>query len=130
MTSFTGTSALVRLHVGRDRFRLLGWVVALVALMAVRVSNVITLHPTQESLDDFARMAEGSPAAAALNGPPVALGTIGGRVSFEVFVTFAVTLGLMSLLLVTRHTRAESRPVAPSCCGRGSWGATPRLPPP
>jgi ABC-2 type transport system permease protein len=109
MSSFAGTASLVRLYMRRDRLRTPAWIIALVGLMFIRISNVIALYPTQESLDKFARIARDSPAAAALNGRPVTLDTIGGRVSYEILVSFTVALGLMSLLLIARHTRAEEQ---------------------
>lgn len=109
MRSFAGTGTLLRLYLRRDRVRVPVWVLGLVALMLVSVASVTDLYSTQESLDQFARIAEGNPAVAAINGRPVALDTLGGRVSFEVLVFLSATVGLMSLLLVTRHTRAEEQ---------------------
>lgn len=107
MSSFAGTGTLLRLYARRDRVRIPIWVVSLTLLMLASVASVTDLHATQESLDDFARTVQGNPAIAALNGRPVALDTIGGRISFEVLVFTATTVGLMSLLLVSRHTRGE-----------------------
>lgn len=107
MTPFTGTGALLHLYLRRDRVRVPVWIASLVGLMLVSVASVTDLYGTQESLDQFARIAESNPAVAALNGRPVALHTLGGRVAFEVLVFLSATVGLMSLLLVTRHTRAE-----------------------
>ena len=107
MSSFTGTGTLLRLYARRDRVRIPIWVVALMLMVLASVASVTDLYATQASLDEFARTVQGNPAIAALNGRPVALDTIGGRVSFEVLVFTATTVGLMSLLLVSRHTRAE-----------------------
>lgn len=107
MSSFAGTGTLLRLHARRDRVRIPIWVVSLTLLMLASVASVTDLYATQESLEEFARTVQGNPAIAALNGRPVALDTIGGRVSFEVLVFTATTVGLMSLLLVSRHTRGE-----------------------
>ena len=107
MSSFTGTGTLLRLYARRDRVRIPIWVVSLLVLMLASVASVTDLYATQASLDQFARTVQGNPAIAALNGRPIALDTMGGRVSFEVLVFTATTVGLMSLLLVSRHTRVE-----------------------
>lgn len=109
MSPFVGTGTLLRLYLRRDRIRVPVWIGSLAGLMLVSVASVTDLYDTQESLEQFARIAEGNAAVAAINGRPVALETLGGRVSFEVLVFLSATVGLMSLLLVTRHTRAEEQ---------------------
>ncbi|MDY7102968.1 MAG: hypothetical protein S0880_17440 [Actinomycetota bacterium] len=109
MSPFAGTVALVASCLRRDCGRLGLWAFGLVGLLALRVANVMDLYSTPASREEFARSAEGNIAAAVIGGRPVALDTIGGRVSFEVFVSFAATAALMSVLLVVRHTRAEEQ---------------------
>lgn len=109
MNATAGTATLARLNLRQDRRWLAAWIGGLVVLMYVRVAGVVDAHQTQSSLDAFAVTARDNAAAAALNGPPNAIATLGGRVSFEIFVTAAVAAALLSLLLVTRHDRAEEQ---------------------
>ena len=54
-----------------------------------------------------AQLLETNGASIALQGPPQALDTFGGRYAFEIGAfTFAI-VGLMNVLLIARHTRAE-----------------------
>lgn len=107
MSTFAGTRPLLRLFLRRDRIRIPVWIVALVGLATVSAASIIDLYSTPQQLQEFAALAENNPAVVALNGRPVGLATIGGRVAFEVLVFFAAVTALMSLMLVGRHTRAE-----------------------
>lgn len=107
MTAFSGTRPLLRLFLRRDRVRIPVWIVSIVALSLFSAASIMDVYSTPQKLRDFAAIAEGNPAIIALNGRAVALGTIGGRVAFEVLVFVSVVAALMSLLLVNRHTRAE-----------------------
>lgn len=107
MTSLVGTGALVRLVVRRDRVRLLAWVAAIVALVAVTAASTKGLYPTQRDLDLAAAAVRDNPAALAFNGPDQALDTIGGQIAYQVGAFGLVVVGLMSLLLVGRLTRTE-----------------------
>lgn len=107
MNAFAGTGSLVRLVLRRDRIRMPVWVVAIVGLVVLSAVSVMDLYPTRQSLAEFAAIAEGNAAVIALNGRPVGLDTIGGRVAFEVIVFFSAATALMALLQAVRHTRAE-----------------------
>lgn len=107
MSTFAGARPLLRLFLRRDRVRIPVWIVAIVGLAFVSAAGVMDVYSTKEQLEQFAALAERNPAVVALNGRPVGLATIGGRVAFEVLVFSAAVAALMSLLLVGRHTRAE-----------------------
>jgi ABC-2 type transport system permease protein len=107
MTSLAGTWHLARMAVRRDRVRLLLWVAAIIAVVLLNAVSTVDLYPTQHSLDLAAAAARGNPAALAFTGPDVALDTIGGQVALQVGATGLTFVGLMSLLLVVRLTRAE-----------------------
>lgn len=106
-TELTGTAALTRFALRRDRVRILVWIFAIVLLVVSTAASVKGLYPTQADLDDAARAAEDSVAGKALNGPAVALDTVGGQVAFQVGAFGLVVVGLMSLFMVGRLTRAE-----------------------
>lgn len=107
MTHLTGTLAMVRLSLRRDRVRLAVWIVALGGLMAAAAGAIQDLYPTQADLDGYAETAGSSPAATALNGPGHAVDTAGGATVFEIGGYITVAVALMSILLIGRCTRAE-----------------------
>lgn len=83
MTIFVGTGALVRFALRRDRIRISVWLVSVALLVLVTAASTVSLYPTQESLDDIAALSRDNPAAVAFNGPPIALDTLGGQVTFQ-----------------------------------------------
>lgn len=107
MTHLRGTAPLVWLILARDRVRLLAWIVGLIALVVATAASTKGLYPTQASLDAVAAAAHDNPVALAFNGPDQALDTMGGQVAFQVGAFGLLMVGLMSVLLLGRLTRAE-----------------------
>jgi ABC-2 type transport system permease protein len=107
VSRFSGTLALVPPVLRRDRVRILVWVVSIVALVVVTVASTKNLFPTQADLDRVALATKDNPAAAAFNGPPIALDTIGGQIAFQLGSFGLTVVGLMSLLMTSRWTRGE-----------------------
>ena len=83
------------------------WVLAVGLLTAATASSIKQLYPTQADLDEAARASADSAIARAFKGPPLALDTVGGQVAFQIMVFGAIAVALMSILMVTRATRAE-----------------------
>ena len=106
MTELTGTSALARAILRRDRVRIAVWTVSIAGLVVLTAASVKGLFPTQADLDKAAQ-AEDSAAAIVLNGPPYGLDTVGGQIAYQVGVWGMVAVGLMTILMFTRNTRAE-----------------------
>ena len=103
---FTGTARLVRLALRRDRVKLSIWVGALTILLVTSASSVPALYPTDADLVELARTSAASAASLALNG--LVSGTsLGAVVASQLLLLGATAAGLMSTLLVVRHTRAE-----------------------
>jgi ABC-2 type transport system permease protein len=105
--TLTGTWALVRLILRRDRVRLPVWIVGIVVLVLSSAASIPPLYPTQADLDLAATTARDNAALLALHGPDYALDTIGGQVVFNIGAFGYVTMALMGMFLVGRHTRAE-----------------------
>lgn len=103
----TGTAALTRFILRRDRVRIAVWVASIVLLVVTTAVSVKGLYPTQADLDQAAAASEDSPAVIAFNGPVQALDTVGGQVAFQVGAWGLSMVGLMTLLLVSRWTRGE-----------------------
>lgn len=106
MTALTGTWALVRFALRRDRIRLLIWVVSLSVLAGISADSVLGFYPTREALQTYARAVSGNTAIIAFSGPDRALGTPGGRIAFEIW-QYCVAVALMAVFAVTRGLRAE-----------------------
>jgi ABC-2 type transport system permease protein len=105
--TLTGTGALVRLILRRDRVRIPIWVLGLTVLVWVQVVSIDGLYPTAADLREAAASFVGNPALEAFSGPTRGLDTLGGMVTWQIAIYGAITLALMSLFMVGRHTRAE-----------------------
>jgi ABC-2 type transport system permease protein len=107
MTSLTGTVALTRFILRRDRVRILIWMVALVVLVALTTVGIEGLFPTQAALDQTAAATAHNAAMIAFNGAPQGLNTVGGQVAFQFGAMGLVLVALMSIFMVGRLTRGE-----------------------
>jgi ABC-2 type transport system permease protein len=129
MNGFAGTWQLLRLAVRRDRVVGTVWVLGLFVFALSQAASIISLYPTQADLDRLARTAEGigaNPAVVALQGPAYDASTYGGATAWQVVTPGVFLLGLMSMLLVTRHTRQEEETgraelVSAGVVGRYAW---------
>jgi ABC-2 type transport system permease protein len=114
--TFAGTHHLIRLILRLDRLKLPLWLVGICFLVVITPTSVrsfIENDANTQGITPEAALALqaaiiGTDAATiALQGPPDALDTFGGRYAFEIGAfTFAI-IGLMNVLLVARHTRSE-----------------------
>lgn len=107
MSPLAGTAVLVRSVVRRDRVRIGLWVLGIAAVVLAVASSVKGLYPDGAGLEEAASAISANAAQVVLNGPDRALGTLGGRIAFEVWNFGLVGVSLMSLLLVGRHTRGD-----------------------
>jgi ABC-2 type transport system permease protein len=129
MNGFTGTGQLFRLALRRDRVVGTVWVLGLFVFALSQAASIVSLYPTQADLDRLARTAEGigaNPAVVALQGPAYDASTYGGATAWQVVTPGVFLLGLMSMLLVTRHTRQEEETgraelVSAGVVGRYAW---------
>src|SRR5712692_1154162 len=107
MSSLTGTLALTRFILRRDRIRTVIWILAIVVLGALTAAGIKGLFPTQAALDQTAAATQHNAAAIAFNGPAQGLNTVGGQVAFQFGAGGMVLVALMSLFMVGRLTRGE-----------------------
>jgi ABC-2 type transport system permease protein len=98
---------LARTMVRRDRLVAPLCAVIAAGFTVITASSFQGLYPTAADRARFAATIAGNSTYEALYGPPRALDTIGGLVSWRVGSTLAVVVALMSLMIVIRHTRAE-----------------------
>lgn len=110
MSGLTGTGALLRLALRTDRVRAVVWILALTAQAVSQAAGTFATYPTEADLARLARVVETTgtnPALVALTGPAFEPGTYGGLTAWQVVTFQTALIGLMSILLVVRHTRAE-----------------------
>ncbi|MGD9753503.1 MAG: ABC transporter permease [Acidimicrobiia bacterium] len=108
-STLTGTGHLVRLVLRRDRIRLTLWAAGLVALLAVSASQVLALYDTPAKIAGYAATMDDNPALVMFAGPGYGFDTptIGAILVNETSLWMALGCALMSVFLITRHTRAE-----------------------
>lgn len=108
MKQLTGVWELVKLILRRERVPLAIWVIIL-GLMPVGVaSGFDSLYPTPALLEEAAAIVGGNPGMVAFLGP-VQSPTLGGMVSWRIGAFLVALAGVMSVLTLTRHTRAEEQ---------------------
>ncbi|HEX5496264.1 MAG TPA: ABC transporter permease [Mycobacteriales bacterium] len=107
MSTLTGTGAMIRLALRRDRILLPVWVYGLTALVVGTAESFARLYPTVASRRQFATGIGSNPAVRAIYGHGFDLTSVGGLTAWRIGGSGAVLVALMSLLVVTRHTRAE-----------------------
>jgi len=106
-TSTAGTGTLLRLALRRDRIALPVWVYAVTGMVASTAFSFRKLYDTETARRTFAAGIDGNGSLRAMYGPVFDGSTIGGLTAWRMGVFGAVLAGLMSTLLVVRHTRAE-----------------------
>jgi ABC-2 type transport system permease protein len=129
MKELTGTGRLFRLALRRDRIVATAWILGLWLYAYSQAASIIALYPTQADLDQLARTAQGvgaNPAVVAIQGPAYDASTYGGATAWQLVTPWVFLIGLMSLFLVTRHTRQEEESgraelVSAGAVGRYAW---------
>lgn len=103
----TGFGTFLRSFLRRDALTLVWWSLGTVLLFYATAASIDGLYPTQADFDRAAASMEGNAAFIAMAGPARALDTVGGQVAWQCTAFGAIMVGLMSMFLVGRHTRAE-----------------------
>ena len=107
----TGTSVLVRHVLRLDRVRLPLWIAAIVGLVLVSAMSIADLYPTPQDAAGYARLMQDSPTFTAIGGPGLGLEgdapDPGAVLVNETTLWVALACAVMSVFLLTRHTRSE-----------------------
>ena len=103
----TGLVLLVRGFLRRDRWMVAWFTAGITLLYWSQAYSVDGIYTTQRAFDEAAAMMERNAGFIAMAGPARALNTTGGQVTWQATAFGAIVVGLMSMLLVGRHTRAE-----------------------
>jgi ABC-2 type transport system permease protein len=122
MSATAGTTALASLGSRRDRVMLPAWCYVLIALAVGTAYSFRGLYPTVSSRLEFARSIATNPTFHALTGPTFDLTTIGGLTAWRIGGLGGTLLGLMNILVVVRHTRAEEEAGRLELVGAGVVG--------
>ncbi|MFI6691474.1 ABC transporter permease [Streptomyces sp. NPDC050433] len=106
--ALAGTGTLIRFGLRRDRIRIPVWVVALTLVTLSSAGEFKTLYSTAKERASAVSSMD-SPAALAMTGPRHYLDdyTMGSMMGHQLIGFMSVMVGLMSVLIVTRHTRNE-----------------------
>ena len=103
----SGLRVFLRAFVRRDCWAVLWFVIGITVLYWSQAVSVDSLYTTRQAFEQAAALMGSNPAFVAMAGPARALDTTGGQVAWQASAFGAVVAGLMSMLLVGRHTRAE-----------------------
>ncbi|WP_424863259.1 ABC transporter permease [Streptomyces sp. MMS24-I29] len=103
---FTGTAALLRLALRRDRIMLPIWVLVLGGSFSPVANSFASLYDTAASRAELAASMNGNSSLRALYGP-VFTDSVGGLVSWRMVCFGGALAAVMSLIVVVRHTREE-----------------------
>lgn len=106
MNTLTGTGALTRLALRRDRVMLIIWIYALTAFVAASVYGFKDLYPTAAARVEFISAAGHNPALLSLYGPLFG-NSLGTLTAWRDAALGGVGMGLMAIFIVIRHTRAD-----------------------
>ena len=106
---WAGAGRLLRLALREDRLRIALWTLGLTGTALFTVPSVVSAYGGTEGMQARAEVAA-NPAAVLINGPTFAGGdeiTLGSVIASELGMMTFLAVAVMSILLVTRHTRAE-----------------------
>lgn len=104
---YKNTGFLTKLIIRRDRIRIPLWLIGITFFTLMVPIAFQDLYSTQQERDVMAETME-NPAMTAMVGPgDLEHYTIGAMTTHQMLLLTSVVVGLMSILLVTRHTRAD-----------------------
>ncbi|MFF5205282.1 ABC transporter permease [Streptosporangium sp. NPDC000396] len=122
MISLTGAGTLIRLALRRDRLLLPIWIATVTGIVTVTASAIAELYPDMEQRLALGVTIGANSALRALTGPVFDPASVGGLTAWRVTTIAAVLASLMSILVVTRHTRAEEETGRAELIGAGAVG--------
>jgi ABC-2 type transport system permease protein len=108
MRDIAGFGLMLRLILRRERIDLPVWVFIIAAIPAGTAGAFAALYPDAAGLEQAATAIGGNPAFVAFLGP-VQAPTLGGLTSWRVGAFLGVMMGILNVLTLTRHTRAEEQ---------------------
>lgn len=107
MRRLTGTAALTRAALQRDRVLVGGWVSVLTLVVYASAAATAGLYPSEADRATAARALNASGAVVALYGPILDVHSLGELAMTKLTVLYAVVVALLFVVLVRRHTRGD-----------------------
>lgn len=104
---FKRTGELVKLIIRRDRIRTPLWIIGICFFTFIVPIAFTELYGTQQERDAMVETMENPAVIAMIGTHDFSNYTLGVMTAHEMLLLTAVVVGLMSILLVTRHTRAD-----------------------
>ncbi|NUU24905.1 MAG: ABC transporter permease, partial [Streptomycetaceae bacterium] len=107
MSTYTGTAALTRLALRRDRVLIGSWAVVVALTVVGTAKSFTSLYDTQAERDDLARDMNDNASLRAFYGPMFNWDNGGAITAWRFTVLCATLVGLMAVMIVVRHSRDE-----------------------
>lgn len=122
-STLVGTWALLRFMLRRDRLRLLIWPLGIALLYAGSIGEYVILGDNPEGMAIRGALMK-TPAMISMAGPGYGVDnyTPGAAVANELILWIVLTLAVMSILQVVRHTRAEEESTRSELVRAGAVG--------
>ena len=106
-SSDDGLRTLIKLAAHRDRIMLPVWIYALLATVGSTAYSLKKLYPAQSDRDKLAASVGTNPSLRALYGPLYDTHSLGALTAWRTLGFGGLLIGIMVVLLITRHTRSE-----------------------
>lgn len=105
---YSSTGVLTRFIIRRDRIRIPIWIIALSAITCLVAISFSTLYVSEQDRQVIAQTMM-NPAMTAMVGISYGLDnyTFGAMIAHQMLLMTAIVIGIMNILLVARHTRAD-----------------------
>jgi polyether ionophore transport system permease protein len=107
MTALAGTGSLIRLALRRDRIMLTAWILIFAGMAAGSASATVSLYGTPDERAQAALAINNSPSLVALYGLIYDVSSIGAISMIKLGAFGGALVGVLAILIVNRHTRAE-----------------------
>ncbi|MEZ0067448.1 ABC-2 type transport system permease protein [Streptacidiphilus sp. MAP12-20] len=120
--NLAGASTLLRFALRRDRIMLACWLYALIGSVAGTAVSFGKLYPSQSSREQLAQSINSNGSLRALYGSVYDTGSTGALTAWRMLGLGGLLLGLLCVLLVVRHTRAEEESGRLELIGAGAVG--------
>ncbi|WP_062104349.1 ABC transporter permease [Bacillus niameyensis] len=104
---FINTGSLSKLIVRRDRIRIALWIIGISFFTIIVPVTFADMYPDQQERDLMAETMKNPAMTAMVGHGDLDQYTIGAMTAHQMLLLTAVVVGLMNILLVTRHTRAD-----------------------
>jgi ABC-2 type transport system permease protein len=118
----TGTAALVRLALRRDRVLIPVWIGLSASMVAFSASATVDLYPSEASRIQAANLINSTASLVALYGPIYDPTSLGALSMTKMTAVYAALVSVLMVMLMVRHTRAEEEAGRLELVGAGVVG--------